>query len=124
MTEIADRPELAKYLEDLKNRLQSAEATLLAKQAGRSFTERTVEIAYRLAIESINEGVLTLSADSLIIYANCAMGKLLKTPLELLRGTSTGLSAMRERATLAGGNMDVASAPGKGTVVTAQIPIG
>ncbi|MGI2336755.1 MAG: PAS domain S-box protein [Dehalogenimonas sp.] len=36
--------------------------------------------------------------------------------------TSTGLSAMKERAKLVGGTVDLESTPGKGTVVTAQIP--
>ena len=37
--------------------------------------------------------------------------------------SSTGLSSMKERAKLVGGKVNVESAPGKGTVVTAQIPI-
>ncbi|MGI2335257.1 MAG: PAS domain-containing sensor histidine kinase [Dehalogenimonas sp.] len=41
-------------------------------------------------------------------------------PLEV--PTSTGLSAMKERAKLVGGTVDMESTPGKGTVVTAQIP--
>ena len=39
------------------------------------------------------------------------------------RKTSTGLSAMKERAKLVGGRVDVESTPGKGTVVTAEIPL-
>ena len=38
------------------------------------------------------------------------------------KNISTGLSAMRERAALLRGSCDIASVPGKGTVVTAQLP--
>ena len=34
-----------------------------------------------------------------------------------------GLLGMRERLEMVGGNFDVESAPGKGTTITAQIPI-
>ena len=38
------------------------------------------------------------------------------------KNISTGLSAMRERAALLRGSCDIESVPGKGTVVTAQLP--
>ena len=39
------------------------------------------------------------------------------------RGRSLGLLNMRERAHLAGGRLTIASAPGRGTVLTAELPI-
>jgi PAS domain S-box-containing protein len=42
---------------------------------------------------------------------------------ELSAGSSTGLSAMRERATLLGGQFSVNSAPNQGTVVTVKLPL-
>ncbi len=88
-------------LESLRSRLEEAEETLRAIKAGevdalvldtgsgdQVYTLRTAETAYRVAIESINEGVLTLSADGIIMYANCAMGYLLNKPLEQLTGAS------------------------------------
>jgi signal transduction histidine kinase len=39
-------------------------------------------------------------------------------------GKRIGLLGMRERLEMVGGNWDVESAPGKGTTVQAQIPLG
>ena len=101
MTEFDKHAEQLQELESLRARLEEAEETLRAIKAGevdalvmdtgageQVFTLRTAETAYRVAIESINEGVLTLSSDGLIIYSNCAMGYLLNKPLEQLTGAS------------------------------------
>jgi len=87
MTDMDKHFDQLQELESLRSRLEEAEETLRAIKAGevdalvmdtgsgdQIFTLRTAETAYRVAIESINEGVLTLSADGLIIYANNAMG--------------------------------------------------
>ena len=42
----------------------------------------------------------------------------------LVAGTSSGLSGMQERAVLLGGYLAVESAPGRGTRVTAELPLG
>ncbi len=44
-------------------------------------------------------------------------------PAELTRGGHFGLMGMRERAMLYGGRLNIASAPGAGTTVTAWLPI-
>lgn len=41
----------------------------------------------------------------------------------LAAGTSSGLSGMMERAALLGGGLDVESAPGRGTCLTAELPL-
>jgi signal transduction histidine kinase len=38
-------------------------------------------------------------------------------------GESVGLMGMRERAELAGGTLEVLSQPGRGTTVTAELPL-
>jgi signal transduction histidine kinase len=38
-------------------------------------------------------------------------------------GTSSGLSGMRERAALLGGNFTIDSAPGRGAHLTAELPL-
>lgn len=44
-------------------------------------------------------------------------------PQQIVAGRSTGLSAMRERVRLAGGTFHLQSAPGKGTLITAEFPL-
>ena len=39
------------------------------------------------------------------------------------RNSSTGLSSMRERVSLVGGKFEISSAPRKGTIITARIPL-
>jgi signal transduction histidine kinase len=43
--------------------------------------------------------------------------------MALTRGTSTGLSSMRERAVLLGGNLEIESSSGMGTRLTAELPL-
>jgi PAS domain S-box-containing protein len=59
-----------------------------AKQGAQVFTLEGAEHAYRLLIESMNEGALTLSADKTILYANQCFAKMVKCPLEQVTGGS------------------------------------
>jgi PAS domain S-box-containing protein len=43
-------------------------------------------------------------------------------PTEVMKQASTGLSSMRERLALVNGNFEISSSPGKGTIITGQIP--
>jgi signal transduction histidine kinase len=45
-------------------------------------------------------------------------------PVAALAAGSSGIAGMRERAMLVGGTLKVESAPGRGTAVTLEIPIG
>lgn len=85
----------------LRARLAIAEETLRAIRSGevdsmvvagkhgdRIFSLEGVEHAYRLLIESMNEGALTLTADKLILYANRGFARMVKCPLEQVTGTS------------------------------------
>jgi two-component system NarL family sensor kinase len=85
----------------LRRRLAEANATLRAirlgevdavvvtgKQGEQVFTLKGAEHAYRLLIESMNEGALTLSADKTILYANSCFARMIKCPLEQLAGSS------------------------------------
>ena len=83
----------------LRARLAEAEATLLAirtgevdalvvnGKAGRQiFTLQGAEQPYRVLIESMNEGALTLTAGKTILYANQCFARMVKCPLEQVTG--------------------------------------
>src|SRR5476649_2098448 len=71
------------------------------KQRARVFSLEGAEHAYRVLIESMNEGALTLTPDKMILYANQAFARMVKCPLEQVTGGSFRrfLSA-EDRATL------------------------
>ena len=83
--------ELLDELEELKRRLQEAEETLEAIRTGgidalviaatpgeeRLFTLEGADRAYRVFLESISQGALTLASDGLVLYANEAARRLL-----------------------------------------------
>ena len=89
--------ELAK----LHARLAEAEGTLHAIRTGevdavvtagkdglQVFTLEGAGHAYRVLIESMNEGALILTADKTILYANHCFARLVKCPLEQVMGSS------------------------------------
>ncbi|MHC5210632.1 MAG: sensor histidine kinase [Planctomycetota bacterium] len=85
----------------LRARLAEAEQALLAIQSGEMdsvvvrgshgpqiFTLEGAGHSYRMLIESMNEGALTLGDDGVILYANDRFAEMVKTPLEQVLGTS------------------------------------
>lgn len=58
------------------------------KEGSQVFTLAGAEHAYRLLIESMNEGALTLTADKLILFANQCFARMVKCPLEQVTGSS------------------------------------
>ena len=85
----------------LRARLAEAEETLRAirngevdamvgtgKNNGQVFTLQGAEHAYRMLIESMNEGALTLTTEETILFANHCFAKMVKCPLEQVMGTS------------------------------------
>ena len=85
----------------LRARLADAEETLRAVRTGevdtvmvtgrqgpRVFTLNGAEQPYRVLIESMNEGALTLTADKMILYANKCFAGMVKCPLEQVMGGS------------------------------------
>src|SRR5438045_935380 len=91
----------APTLARLRARLAVAEATLGAirrgevdtvlvtgRQGPRVFTLEGAEHAYRVLIEAMNEGALTLTADKTILYANQCFARMVKCPLEQVTGSS------------------------------------
>ena len=85
----------------LRSRLAEATDTLRAirmgevdsvvisgKKGNQVFTLEGAEHAYRVLIESMNEGALTLTADKTILYANDCFARMAKCPLEQVIGSS------------------------------------
>jgi two-component system, NarL family, sensor kinase len=98
---ISARPAPSRELAELRGRLADTEETLRAIRAGevdtvvvagkqgpQVFTLQGAEHAYRMLIESMNEGALTLTVDKTILYANQCFAKMVKCPLEQVTGSS------------------------------------
>jgi two-component system, NarL family, sensor kinase len=137
---------LSRELAALRLRLAEAEETLHAIRAGdvdavviadkqgpRVFTLEGAEHAYRLLIESMNEGALTLTADKTILYANQRFAGMVKFPLEQVIGGSfrrylsaADLATLRpilKRRAKSGSKLQVLLNAGDGSQLPAQISI-
>jgi PAS domain S-box-containing protein len=87
-------------LDELRRRLQEAEETLDAIRGGevdalvvagpdggeRVFTLQGAEHPYRVMVESMNEGAISLAHDGIILYCNSAFAKMVDKPLDQLMG--------------------------------------
>ncbi len=84
---------------NLRRRLQEAEETLDAIRGGevdalvvagpdgeRVFTLRGAEHPYRVMVESMNEGAISLALDGTILYCNSAFARMIDTPLDHVMG--------------------------------------
>ncbi|MGH7832473.1 MAG: two-component system sensor histidine kinase NtrB, partial [Candidatus Binatia bacterium] len=85
----------------LRQRLQEAEETLVAIRRGevdalvitgpkgeQVFTLKGADHPYRVLVEHMNEGAVTLSADRTILYSNGQFAEIVKSPLEEVIGRS------------------------------------
>jgi two-component system NarL family sensor kinase len=101
LPKISARPAPSRELVDLRARLADTLETLRAiranevdtvlvagKHGDQVFTLKGAEHAYRVLIESMNEGALTLTVDKTILYANQCFAKMVKCPLEQVTGGS------------------------------------
>ncbi len=88
-----------KEYEELKAQLEEAQETLRAirrgevdalvvstNQGDRVFTLKGAETPYRIIVENISEGAVTLVADGIILYANAYFSLMLGVPLERVIG--------------------------------------
>jgi PAS domain S-box-containing protein len=66
----------------------SVDALVISGEQGESiYTLQGAEYTYRVLVESINEGALTLLEDGTILYCNQCFADMLKTPLEAVIGS-------------------------------------
>ena len=95
------RQQLLTETQDVRARLAQAEETLRAIRSSevdalvvsgvggeRVFTLEGANHVYRVLIENMSEGALTLTAEGLILYANRRFAEMLKTPLEKVIGST------------------------------------
>src|SRR5262252_2983731 len=89
----------SRTIRDLKRRLHEAEETIDAIRDGHVealvvrtphgdeiFTLRSADQPYRLMVEQMREGALTLSADGTILYCNNRFAELVAHPPERVTG--------------------------------------
>jgi len=130
----------------LTARLADAEETLRAirngevdsvmvagKEGSQVFTLEGAGHAYRMLIESMNEGALTLTADKIILYANRCFARMVKCPLEQVTGSSfrrflsaadrATLRALMKRADQSGSKTQALLHASDGSKIPAQISI-
>ncbi len=93
-------PASRRQIDELREKLRDAEETLSAIQSGavdalvvagpagtkRIYTLKGADHPYRVIVESMNEGALTLSSDGVILYCNARMAALAGRPLERMMG--------------------------------------
>lgn len=133
-------------LAEIRARLAAADETLRAirngevdavmgagKQGDRVFTLEGAGHAYRLLIESMNEGALTLTADKTILFANQCFATMVKCPLEEVIGGSfrrflsvadrARLRPLMKRAAKSGSKIQVLLHAGDGSLIPALLSI-
>ncbi len=140
------RPVPSRELAELRARLAEAEETLRAVRTGdvdtlvvagkrgpQVFTLQGAEHAYRVLIESMNEGALTLTSDMTILYANQCFARMVGCPLEQVMGGSlrrflsavdqTTLRPLLKRVDSSGSKIQVLLQVGDGSHLPVQISI-
>jgi PAS domain S-box-containing protein len=130
---------LATRLADVEETLRAirggeVDAVVVAGKGGSQvFTLQGAEHAYRVLIESMNEGALTLKTDKMILYANQCFARMVKCPLEQVTGTSfrrflsaedrATLRRLMKRVTKSGAKIQVFLHAGDGSQLPVQISI-
>ena len=95
------REYLLQHIKQLEMRLEEAESTLQAIRHGevdalvvssptgpQVYTLQSADHPYRILIQEMQEGALTLTSTGLILYANLAFARMMRTSLESIVGTS------------------------------------
>lgn len=130
----------------LRTRLAIADETLRAirsgevdsvmvagKEGSQVFTLDGAEHVYRMLIESMNEGALTLTGDKTILYANQYFARMIQCPLEQVTGSSfrrflsaadqASLRTLMKQAAREGSKIQMSLRVGDGSQLPVQISI-
>ena len=91
---------MTRTIEELERQLREAEGLLnaiwsgevdalvvLGPQGDRVYTLTGAEHTYRIMVEAMNEGAVTLTADGTIIYSNSCFARMVGLPLDQVCGT-------------------------------------
>src|SRR5450759_1051453 len=94
-------PAAVPEIEDLRARLEEAEETLRAIRSGEVdgvvvsgldgdhvYSLHGAEHPYRVFVEEMNEGAVTVTADGLILFCNRRFAELLNVPVDAIIGQS------------------------------------
>jgi PAS domain S-box-containing protein len=92
---------MTRTIEELEARLREAEELLNAIRSGevdalvvsgprgdRVYTLTGAEHPYRIMVEAMNEGAVTLTADGMIVYSNSSFARMVGLPLDQVCGTA------------------------------------
>lgn len=95
-----ERTRLLRRIRKLEQRLEEAEGTLRAIRAGevdalvvagpqgdRVYTLRGADEPYRILVQEMQEGAVTVTAEGLVLYSNAQFASLVKAPLERVLGS-------------------------------------
>jgi len=94
---VFSRLELQRENDELRERLETAEETLQAIRSGevdalmvgeQVYTLQGAEHAYRILMETMNEGAATVAGDGTVLYGNRRLAALLKEELQKIIGAS------------------------------------
>ena len=104
-----------------------------AQEGSQIFTLEGAGHPYRLLIESMNEGALTLTADKTILYANQCFAHMVKCPLEQIAGSSfrrflspadqATLRPHMKRAAQSGSKLQLSLRTGDGSLLPVQLSV-
>ena len=96
---MSQKPSVRIELDDLRQRLLEAEETLDAIRSGevdalvvsgpageKVFTLKGAEHPYRVLVESMNEGAISLTVGGTILYCNAAFARMVGVPLDQIMG--------------------------------------
>ena len=123
-------------IEELRRQLEEAEATLAAIRSGevdaivvsdhgdpRIYTLEGADHPYRVFVEAMQQGAVTVGADGTILFANASFLEMVKQPYEKVIGANIGdffrpshralLQAPFPRGRSGGGRTNSRSAPAK-----------
>ena len=128
-TRLADAEETLRAI-----RLGEVDTVLVAgKEGSQVFTLDGAEHAYRVLIESMNEGALTLTADKTILFANQCFARMIRLPLEQVTGSSfrrflsvedlAVLRPLMKKAASTGSQIQMSLRAGDGSQLPVQISI-